>query len=72
LPGNGSIALGAFNERMSDIDFITVLGRSPTSSDIAQLQAIHQNLQIAYPRWTLDGSYLQWNEQALSSPSRMK
>ena len=58
----GSIALGAFNERMSDIDFITVLSRSPTSSDIVQLQAIHQNLQIAYPRWTLDGSYLQWHD----------
>ncbi len=58
----GSIALDAFNERLSDIDFITVLRRSPTSCDITHLEAIHQTITTKYPRWKLDGSYLQWHD----------
>lgn len=57
---HGSIALGAFNERLSDIDFITVLHRCPTANEIRCLQAIHQTLTTMYPCWKLDGSYLQW------------
>jgi Domain of unknown function (DUF4111) len=59
---HGSISLNAFNERLSDIDFITVLRRSPTSQDINQLQTIHQIIATTYPRWKLDGSYLQWHD----------
>jgi Domain of unknown function (DUF4111) len=59
---HGSIALNAFNERWSDIDFITVLRQRPTSEDLTQLQVIHQTIITKYPRWKLDGSYLQWQD----------
>lgn len=56
---HGSIALDAFNEQLSDIDFITVLHRCPTVSEMRNLQAIHQTLREIYPCWMLDGSYVQ-------------
>lgn len=59
---HGSISLDAFNQRLSDIDFITVLRRRPTANEIAHLKAIHQNLTTTYPRWTLDGSYQQLHD----------
>jgi Domain of unknown function (DUF4111) len=59
---HGSIALNAFNERQSDIDFITVLRRSPTLQDITHLKNTHRILADTYPNWTLDGSYLQWHD----------
>ncbi len=34
---HGSIALDAFNERLSDIDFVTVLRQRPTSEHLTQL-----------------------------------
>lgn len=55
----GSIALGGFNEHFSDIDFITVISRRCTESDIACLRDIHQTLEAKYPQWVFDGSYLQ-------------
>jgi hypothetical protein len=59
---HGSIALNAFNERLSDIDFVTVLRRTPTPQDLIHLKTSHQILSTTYPNWTLDGSYLQWND----------
>jgi hypothetical protein len=59
---HGSIALNAFNDRLSDIDFITVLRHRPTAEELTCLQAIHQNLATKYPRWKMDGSYLQWQD----------
>lgn len=59
---HGSIALNAFNERLSDIDFVTVLRRNPTSQEIIHLKTIHQIISSRYPNWKLDGSYLQWND----------
>lgn len=59
---HGSVALGAFNKRLSDIDFVTVLHRYPTTNEIRHLQAIHQTLAKKYPQWRLDGSYLQWHD----------
>lgn len=59
---HGSIALNAFNERLSGIDFLTVLHRSPTSQEIMHLQAIHKSLTTTYPHWRLDGSYIQWHD----------
>jgi predicted nucleotidyltransferase len=58
----GSIALDAFNERLSDIDFLTVLHRRPTSQEVRHLQEIHKRLTTTYPDWPLDGSYLQWDD----------
>jgi hypothetical protein len=59
---HGSIALNAFNERLSDIDFITVLRRPPTADELKQLRTSHQTITTNYPRWKLDGSYLQWED----------
>lgn len=59
---HGSVALNAFNERLSDIDFITVLRRSPTSHEITHLRVVHQTITTQYPQWKLDGSYLKWND----------
>jgi len=58
----GSIALGAFDERFSDIDFLTLLHRRPTPTEVERLAMIHQRLERTYPRWRLEGSYLQWDD----------
>lgn len=57
---HGSIALDAFNERFSDIDFVTVLSRRARADEIAALARLHRTLAARYPRWLLEGSYLQW------------
>jgi hypothetical protein len=59
---HGSIALGAFNADRSDIDFLALLRRPPTDEEIAALGAIHHALAAKYPRWPLEGSYLQWHD----------
>jgi hypothetical protein len=59
---HGSLALGAFNLHFSDIDFVTVASRRSTPSDISELRVIHETLAQRYPRWPLEGSYLQWDD----------
>jgi hypothetical protein len=59
---HGSIALGAFNIHLSDIDFIAFITRHPTTRDLASLRAIHQTITTNHPRWALEGSYLQWGD----------
>ncbi len=58
----GSIALGEFNERFSDIDFITVVNRRVTSVEIEHLRKIHQALEKNHPQWRMSGSYIQSGE----------
>lgn len=58
----GSLALGAYQSPISDIDFITVISRRATESDIQALRTIHQTLQSQYPDQPLSGSYLQAND----------
>jgi hypothetical protein len=58
----GSIALGGFNERFSDIDFIVTLNRRVSSQDIETLTAIHKGIEQAFPKWKLSGEYLQIND----------
>jgi hypothetical protein len=55
---HGSIALGAFHPRFSDIDFVTVISRRCTAGDVQRLAAVHQRLAKQYPRPELQGSYL--------------
>lgn len=55
----GSIALGEFNERFSDIDFVTVLNRRVTSLETEELRKIHQFIEETFPRWKMSGSYVQ-------------
>jgi hypothetical protein len=56
---HGSIALGDFQPRFSDIDFICVIARRSTAQDIARLQQVHRDLKRQYPHLELSGSYLQ-------------
>ena len=56
---HGSIALGAFNPRSSDIDALAVISRRCTPSEIETLAKIHQAIQQQYPRPFLEVIYLQ-------------
>ena len=66
----GSLALGAFNERWSDIDFVGVLSRHCTKQEVETLEAIHHRLQSAYPRWQWQGEYLCWEDWVQSGQGR--
>ncbi|WGV25287.1 aminoglycoside adenylyltransferase domain-containing protein [Halotia branconii] len=59
---HGSIALDAFNRHFSDIDFITILARRATAQEVEKLKAVHQQVEMLYPEWKLEGSYLQWED----------
>jgi hypothetical protein len=54
----GSIALGDFNPRLSDIDFVSVLNSPATSTDRETIQKIHRDLERKYP-WKMSGMYFQ-------------
>jgi Domain of unknown function (DUF4111) len=56
---HGSLALGAFDPRLSDIDFISITSRRCSATDIDSLRAIHDALRQRYPQAHLEGSYLQ-------------
>lgn len=56
---HGSIALGAFDPQLSDVDFIAVLSRPCTEDDIDHLRSIHLALATQYSRPAFEGSYLQ-------------
>jgi hypothetical protein len=55
----GSIALGEFNERFSDIDFITVLNHKISQIEFEKLRDIHKAITKIHPSWKMSGSYLQ-------------
>lgn len=55
----GSIALGEFNPRMSDIDLVAVMGAKPTGSDYEQVKNIHTSIEAKYPVWKFEGLYFQ-------------
>jgi hypothetical protein len=59
---HGSLALGAFDPKLSDIDCITITSRRCTAADIDSLRAIHNTLLRRYPQAQLEGSYLQWHD----------
>ncbi|KPV54599.1 hypothetical protein SE17_02760 [Kouleothrix aurantiaca] len=59
---HGSLALGAYNPGLSDIDFIAITSRRCTPSDIDTLRVVHHMLIERYPQAQLEGSYLQWHD----------
>ncbi len=59
---HGSVALGAYQPGLSDIDFIAITSRTCAEHDIAALRAIHQALATSHPYAPLEGSYLQWQD----------
>lgn len=58
----GSIALDAFDPKLSDIDSVAFLSRKATKSELARLAEIHQTIAKSYPQWLLECTYLQWYE----------
>ncbi|MET4562779.1 hypothetical protein ABIA69_003970 [Lysinibacillus parviboronicapiens] len=55
---HGSIALNAYTEGSSDIDFIAVMNRSLTESDVKVIAVLHKDLNQKYKKIAMDGSYL--------------
>ncbi len=55
----GSIALGEFNMRFSDIDFVAVLKHNAAPAELEHLRKIHAALKRSHPRWEMAGIYLQ-------------
>lgn len=55
----GSLALGAFSARLSDIDYVVVLNSPLTAEETARLRAMHQAIEQGKPRWKLSGVYMQ-------------
>jgi len=58
---HGSLALGAYDPGLSDIDFIAITSRHCTPGDIDALRVVHRTLIERYPQAQLEGSYLQWH-----------
>jgi len=55
----GSIALGAFNPRLSDIDFVAVLEGRAAQAEFAKILNVHKQLEIQHPQWKIEGLYFQ-------------
>jgi hypothetical protein len=55
----GSIALGGFNERFSDVDFVAVLSRTATPTEVEGLRLVHRAIEKCHRQWKMMGSYLQ-------------
>jgi hypothetical protein len=65
----GSIALDAFNPTLSDVDFVAVVSHPCTKADLASLSEIHQHIAAQYPRWQMQGAYLQWSDLGAFKPA---
>src|SRR5689334_20809451 len=54
----GSVPLGDYYSRKSDIDFITILRDSPSKDLIKLLEIIHRNIERSHNHSKLNGYYL--------------
>lgn len=59
---HGSIALNAYVPGKSDIDTTAFLSRPAITTDLEQLQALHQTHAATHPRPLLEVSYVQWSD----------
>ena len=55
---HGSIALEAYENDSSDIDFITVLNRRLTEDELNLISLVHEKVKVQYPRPEMDGVYI--------------
>ncbi|MFS1304060.1 nucleotidyltransferase domain-containing protein [Streptosporangium longisporum] len=58
----GSVALGDFRPRTSDIDFVAVTATPPEGAATAALERVHERLLAHRPRPFFDGVYLTWDD----------
>ena len=64
----GSVALGAFDERQSDIDVVALTGGPWTPEALTQLAALHQTLRAAFPLGRrLDAMYVPFTDRGKSN-----
>ena len=63
----GSIALGAYVENVSDIDFVVIINKKLNASEWKQTQKVHKKITRVFPGIVLDGSYLTLNQIGKSS-----
>ena len=54
----GCVSLGVFDYGRSDIDFVTVMKRKPTETDISILKKFHSDMHKKYRKTILNGMYL--------------
>ncbi|MGM7683739.1 aminoglycoside adenylyltransferase domain-containing protein [Cytobacillus sp. Hm23] len=59
---HGSIAIDAYVNNSSDIDFITVLNRSFSQDEMMLLSELHSKIVNQYKYPELDGVYIKWEE----------
>jgi hypothetical protein len=64
---HGSLALGAWEAGLSDVDFIAVAGRRCSTSDLEALGDLHADLARRYPAVQLEGGYLAWEDLGRST-----
>jgi predicted nucleotidyltransferase len=60
----GSIALGAFTDGKSDIDFIAITRRKVTAGELLILKELHSDLQKRFSLAILDGKYISMDDLA--------
>jgi hypothetical protein len=58
----GSVSLGAFDYGFSDIDFIAVVKRKVTNTELNILKEIHRNIKRKFPKTDLMGLYVMKND----------
>ena len=58
----GSIALDAYVEGSSDIDFVTIMSRRLLEVEIDVLSDIHREIANTYNSIEMDGVYIVWND----------
>jgi hypothetical protein len=58
----GSVALGEFRPRTSDIDFLAVTSKSPDAAAIAGLRRAHADLRTRCSQPFFDGCYVTWDD----------
>ncbi|MEI5906797.1 aminoglycoside adenylyltransferase domain-containing protein [Bacillus spongiae] len=59
---HGSLALNAYVEGSSDIDFLTVIKRRLTKNEMNMVAEIHNQFAKKYPTPQLDGVYILWDD----------
>ena len=67
----GSASLGAFKDGFSDIDFIAVINRKLSETEVNILKEIHKDMQREYRKTNLDGFYIEKDDMVSLSKANI-